>query len=285
MFCQSHLPNFCYKLQTNVPLFAKIVNIYQLNLVAITGMSDKIIEGYGKGYLVLLLPISFLIIFLVATWPVLVAFIVLALVLTIVDRYRWQSWCQKINPIFNQMLYENQGKITPVDLAIRCNFSGSTAKRYLDTKAKEFGFIPLNTENGNKVYYFLTGSNLSNILDSSNPTTETQPAAVSMTPSQLLAPPPQENKQEVAVEVEPEPEPESTPSSQGEAKVPLEKQLMFGSLIQSELAKRLNVYSSTVYKRRNDPDFPQWSKNRDPDGVAWVYSPSTKEFFPEDEEN
>ncbi|MDJ0674438.1 MAG: hypothetical protein QNJ36_03385 [Calothrix sp. MO_167.B42] len=243
-------------------------------------MSDKTIEGYGKGYLVLLLPISFLIIFLVATWPVLVAFIVLALGLTILDRYRWQSWCEKINPIFNQMLYENQGKITPVDLAIRCNFSGSTAKRYLDTKAKEFGFIPSDTENGNKVYYFLTGSNLSNILDSSDPIIETKPA-VSRTPTQLLAPPPQENKQEVGVEVEPE----SAPPSHGEAKVPLEKQLIFGSLIQSELAKRLNVYSSTVYKRRNDPDCPQWSRNRDPDGVAWVYSPSTKEFFPEDEEN
>ncbi len=244
-------------------------------------MSDKTIEGYGKGYLVLLLPISFLIIFLVATWPVLLAFIVLALGLKIWQRYQWQSWCQKINPIFNQMLYENQGQITPVDLAMRCNFSGSVAKRYLDTKAEEFGFIPSDSGNGGKVYYFFTAGTLGNILDDSEPTAELKSAASrAVTATQLLAPPPtQENKEEVEVETK------STPSGHQEAKVPLEQQLIFGSLIQSELAKRLNVYSSTVYKRRNDPDFPQWSRNRDPDGVAWVYSPSTKEFFPEDEEN
>jgi hypothetical protein len=35
--------------------------------MAIIGMSEKIIESNGKGFLVILLPISFLIIFLVAT--------------------------------------------------------------------------------------------------------------------------------------------------------------------------------------------------------------------------
>ncbi|MFN7657029.1 MAG: hypothetical protein ACK5P3_02545, partial [Dolichospermum sp.] len=65
-----------------------------------------------------------------------------------------------------------------------------------------------------------------------------------------------------------------------EIKKPLEKQLVFGSLIQSELAKRLNVYSSTIYKRRNDPDFPEWSRSRDPDGIAWSYSRRSKDFFP-----
>ncbi|MFN7852269.1 MAG: hypothetical protein ACK5OU_10015, partial [Dolichospermum sp.] len=93
----------------------------------------------------------------------------------------------------------------------------------------------------------------------------------------FLAPPtsiPQEEKSEF--ESLPEPTPE-------EIKKPLEKQLVFGSLIQSELAKRLNVYSSTVYKRRNDPDFPEWSRSRDPDGIAWSYSRKSKEFFPMEE--
>ena len=69
-----------------------------------------------------------------------------------------------------------------------------------------------------------------------------------------------------------------------EDKQPLEKQLLFGSLIQSELAKRLGVYSSTVFKRRDDPQFSEWSRNRDPDGIAWTYSKETKEFFPLDGE-
>ncbi len=246
-------------------------------------MSEKTIEGYGKGYLVLLLPISFLIIFLVATWRVWVAVILFALGLKIWQRYQWQSWCQKINPIFNQMLHENQGKMTPVDLAMRCNFSGSIAKRYLDTKAEEFGFIPSDADNGSKVYYFFTAGTLGNILDDSEPPAEIQSApSRTAAATQLLAPPPtKENEQEVGVEVEPE----SIPSSHQETKIPLEQQLVFGSLIQSELAKRLNVYSSTVYKRRNDPDFNEWSRNRDPDGIAWVYSPRSKEFFPEDDEN
>jgi hypothetical protein len=52
------------------------------------------------------------------------------------------------------------------------------------------------------------------------------------------------------------------------------------SLIQAELAKRLDVHSSTVGKRKSDPDFAEWSQSRDPEGIAWEYSSDTKEFFP-----
>jgi hypothetical protein len=52
------------------------------------------------------------------------------------------------------------------------------------------------------------------------------------------------------------------------------------SLIQAELAKRLDVHSSTVGKRKSDPDFSEWSQSRDPEGMAWVYSAETKEFVP-----
>ncbi|NES19061.1 MAG: hypothetical protein F6K41_09050 [Symploca sp. SIO3E6] len=54
------------------------------------------------------------------------------------------------------------------------------------------------------------------------------------------------------------------------------------SLIQGELAKRLDVHSSTVGKHKSDPDFPQWSQSRDPEGIAWKYSSETKEFSPID---
>ncbi|MDJ0737725.1 MAG: hypothetical protein QNJ47_27335 [Nostocaceae cyanobacterium] len=242
-------------------------------------MSDKAIEDYGKGYLLLLLPISFLIIFLVTTWRILLAVVVLALGLSIWQHYQWQRWCLQVNPIFNQLLLENQGKVTPIDLAMKCNFSGKTAKRYLDSKAEEFGAHKSDAEDGSKVYYFLTAKTLGSILESSEPTEEIDTPKVSKTAMPLLvAPPPKEEKQQ-------EPQTESTPPPTHEEKhVPLEKQLVFGSLIQSELAKRLNVYSSTVYKRRNDPEFPEWSRNRDPDGIAWTFSEDTKEFFPLEEE-
>lgn len=119
---------------------------------------------------------------------------------------------------------------------------------------------------------------MGNILDSSEPFKELpEEEAVSHTAGTLLAPPPAEIQQE---EADPESLPPATPE---EVKKSLVKQLLFGSLIQSELAKRLNVYSSTVYKRRNDPDFPEWSRSRDPDGIAWSFSRSNREFFPLEE--
>jgi hypothetical protein len=252
-------------------------------------MSEKSIEGNGKAFLVILLPLSFLIIFLVATWRVLLAAIVLVIAFRLWQEYQWQQWTRRVNPIFHQLVRENQGKLTPMDLAIKGNFPGTTAKRYLDTKAQEFGASIVNSEDESQYYYFITGSILGNILDSSEPVKQlpaqpvTKTARSSQTLAQplLLAPPPP-----IAQEEEPEEEPETEAPPQpthNEVTRTLEKQLLFGSLIQSELAKRLNVYSSTVYKRRNDPEFPEWSRSRDPDGIAWSYSEKTKEFFPVEE--
>ncbi|MBH8574724.1 hypothetical protein I8752_17185 [Nostocaceae cyanobacterium CENA369] len=240
-------------------------------------MSEKLLEGDGKAFLVLLLPISFLIIFLVATWRFLLALIVLGIGFQIWQQYQWQQWSQRVNPVFHRLIRENQGKITPIDLALRGNFSGSAAKRYLDSKAAEFGASFINSEEGGEVYYFITASILGNILDSSEPVKELPAQPVTKTARSLLAPPPPQPLEE-------EPEAELPPPTvHTEVKQNLAKQLVFGSLIQSELAKRLNVYSSTVYKRRNDPEFPEWTRSRDPDGIAWTFSETTKEFFPLEE--
>lgn len=240
-------------------------------------MSEKPIEDNGKAFLVLLLPISFLIIFLVATWRILLAIIVLVIGFKLWQEYQWQQWTVRVNPIFHQLVRENQGRLTPMDLAIRGNFPGTTAKRYLDGKASEFGASILNSEEAGQCYYFITASILGNILDSSEPVKELPSQPVTKTARSLLAPLP--------ILQEEESETESPPQLiHHEAKRSLEKQLIFGSLIQSELAKRLNVYSSTVYKRRNDPEFPEWSRSKDPDQIAWSYSEKTKEFFPVEEE-
>lgn len=234
-------------------------------------MSEKPIEDNGKAFLVLLLPISFLIIFLVTTWRFLLALIVLVIGFKLWQEYQWQQWTHRVNPIFHQLVRENQGRLTPMDLAMRGNFPGTTAKRYLDSKASEFGASIVNSEDVGQSYYFITASILGNILDSSEPVKELPTQPVTKTARSLLAPPP--------IPQEEEPETESLPQPTHEsAKRSLEKQLIFGSLIQSELAKRLNVYSSTVYKRRNDPEFPEWSSSKDPDGIAWTYSEKTKEF-------
>ncbi|AFZ22553.1 hypothetical protein Cylst_0176 [Cylindrospermum stagnale PCC 7417] len=234
-------------------------------------------EDNGKAFLVLLLPISFLIIFLISTWKILLALIVLLACFKLWQLYQWERWCQQVNPIFNRLIQETQGRITPMDLAIKGNFSGTQAKRYLDSKATEFGASLLDSEDGGQSYYFMTASILGGILDSSEPVKALAAQPVIKTARSLLAPPEPKPQQE-------EPETESLPEASHEVKRSLENQLVFGSLIQSELAKRLNVYSSTVYKRRNDPDFPAWSRSRDPDGISWTYSQKTKEFFPLEQE-
>ncbi len=48
---------------------------------------------------------------------------------------------------------------------------------------------------------------------------------------------------------------------------------------QADLAKRLDVHASTIYKRRADVSFSEWTRNRDPEGVAWGYSRDAKEFY------
>jgi hypothetical protein len=48
---------------------------------------------------------------------------------------------------------------------------------------------------------------------------------------------------------------------------------------QSDLAKRLDVHASTIYKRRADVSFGEWTRNRDPEGIAWGYYRDSKEFY------
>ena len=73
-------------------------------------MSEKSIESGGKAFLVLLLPISFLIIFVVATWRVLLGVILLIAGFNLWQRYKWQKWCQEVNPIFNTMIRRKPGQ-------------------------------------------------------------------------------------------------------------------------------------------------------------------------------
>jgi len=237
-------------------------------------MNGKTIESSGKSFLVLILPISFLIVFLVSTWRVLLVILLLLMAFNLWQQSRWEKWCNQVNPLFYELIQENQGKITPMDLAIKGNFSGDAAKRYLDGKAREFGASVLNSENEDQSYYFINASILGDILDSSELVEKLPAQPVTKIARSFLAPPPP-----ISLEGEAQSESLSVPTHE-EVRKPLEEQLVFGSLIQSELAKRLNVYSSTVYKRRNDPDFADWCRNRDPDGIAWSYSRRSKEFFP-----
>ena len=251
-------------------------------------MSEKTLETSGKGFLLLLLPLSFLIIFLVSAWRVLLGFFAVVVGFNLWRTYQWQQWCSKVNPVFQKLIGENSGRITPMDLALRGNFNGGKAKRYLDAKASEFGASIADSDDGN-IYYFMTANTLGSILDSSEPEIDFSNAPVATLNKELLEPTPVKVEEKSVVElvnVEEELTEETLEQvEQAEHVKPLEKQLFLGSLIQSELAKRLGVYSSTVFKRRDNPAFPEWSRNKDPDGIAWTFSADTKEFFPVEDES
>ncbi len=121
---------------------------------------------------------------------------------------------------------------------MKANFSAVTAKRYLDTKAQEFGAQCRNYDRQDAVYYFITASIIGNILDESEPV----PQLVEVEETANIA-----TKTSVAAV-------SALSVKEVEEPYPVEGPL---GLIQSELAKRLDVHSSTIYKRRDDPDFPK----------------------------
>ncbi len=280
-------------------------------------MNEKSIDSSADTFLVILLPLAFVIVFLFATWPVLLGLIVLSISFKVWQHRRWQQWSQQVNPMFHQLIQATQGRVTPLDLAMKGNFSAAVAKKYLDSKAEEFGASRQNYEDCGTVYYFITSSILGNILDQSEPPIESEQLEeksdnLGQIPVQTLDKGLKDESQSMQViaseaitssldssiqpdaiasvtsspdsSIQPDAIASSSSSDTSQHLEPLDHTLSVPkSLIQSELAKRLNVYSSTVYKRRDDPDFPEWSRGKDPDGIAWKFSRKTKEFQPVEE--
>lgn len=367
------------------------------------------------------------------------------------QQFLWWRWSKKINRFFNELVRENNGYLTALDLSMKANLTAEAAKRFLAKKAEEFPNRECTLDDGNKGYYFLTAGSIAHLFDQneasndleaeeewdeheednldspapfevgstldvatpSEPSTSTTHAAaiadsVSVsaveTPSEespsselennssdatvasqeefpstplpeaidnqtrepleaISSPPEMENHASVPLaptasapeldnhtsvsfartpkegltasaidaiastpledevedpiadvdpvvadeatptqQVEPEPATEAkkeatrkrsdlfqflaraNPSEESEIITPgaapeLESDRA-RALIQAELARRLDVHSSTVAKRRTEPDFAQWSQNRDPDGIAWQYSEKDKVFVP-----
>lgn len=224
------------------------------------GINEKAIDSSAGGCLILILPIALLIIFLFTAWPVLLALVILSAIWNVWQRNQWQKWSQQVNPIFHQLIQENRGSITALDLAMKAGFSAQTAKRYLDLKAEEFGAQRRDYQDQGTMYYFITASTLGSIFDESESSSQ----------------PEREHVEQTSLHTSP-------PAEEEPAELPQEPLGSSTLLIQSELAKRLDVHSSTVYKRRDDPDFSEWSRSRDPAGIAWQYSPETKQFSPLEE--
>lgn len=263
-------------------------------------MKEKSLERGVDGFLILLLPIAFAIVIFFTTWPLLLGLAIFSIGYKAWQYYQWQQWSRQVNPIFLQVIQANQGRIAPLDLAIKANLSAATAKYYLDSKAAEFGAQKQEYKDLGTVYYFITSSTLGSMLDKSEPPKELEPAKVREQNFQQIASPAVKKAESLPLETvsafSPTPNPLESNAPTSAISVPLSQpddtagaseqaashnqtQPIPQTLIQSELAKRLNVYSSTVYKRRDDPDFPEWTRSRDPEGISWGFSAETKEFY------
>ncbi|MFB2938175.1 hypothetical protein ACE1B6_23255 [Aerosakkonemataceae cyanobacterium BLCC-F154] len=245
-------------------------------------MADRDIDNNATGVLILIIPIAFAIILLFKAWPILLFFALLSSAWSFWQRYQLQKLSRQLNPMFHQLILENQGCITALDLAMKANLSGRSAERFLNAKAEEFAAQKQIYEDRGTVYYFITANTLGKIFDASDTDDDTDNMQyLSQAKELFLKPIPEpETTAEISDDLDEESEEDYISESDDTKEAIPRKHPIFQSLIQSELARRLRVHSSTVMKRRDDPSFTEWSRRRDPEGIAWEYSPDTREFFP-----
>jgi hypothetical protein len=279
----------------------------------------------ATGFLLILLPAALAISAVYKAWPYLLAIVLLIVGGKVWENYQWSKMAQSINPVFQRLIVQNRGEITPIDLSLSANVSGQDANRYLATKASEFGTGSRQHPDRGQVYYFVSVSTLGSIFDDSerevselapatNPVVVLPPTPTPATMTTVAVKP--ESTQQIATEVvelsiNPDPLPqtstsvvqaadpvssslrdllatdpapidtptgiESIPVVESLTNPPTDRPLV--TIIQSDLAKRLDVHSSTVYKRRSETNFTEWTRNRDPDGLAWNYNEVTKEYY------
>ena len=173
-----------------------------------------------------------------------------------------------------------------MDLSLKANLTGSAAKRFLDRKALEYGAQrrAIEGEQNSTAYYFITASSLGTIFDDSEPVAEAELEALPPPSLHPFSPSQTEVKEPTSafaslVELKESRDQENDritelPSS---PQIPSQSAL---SLIQADLAKRLDINTSTLTRRRSDEDFSQWSQSKDPEGIGWKYLAENKIFVP-----
>ena len=259
-------------------------------------MPGKVLDNGSAGALVLILPLAFSFVALYALWPLLLLLAAVIVAFQLWQNYQWQKWCREINPYFNQLIKENQGYLTPVDLCVRANLTPRDAKIFLARKSDEYGTKPQTVADKGVVFYFPTASALGSILDDSEPEAAVNSYQLAAKDSNKLSVrgiaqlakqeqseqndtaesasfarlPEVESPSTTATETKSDPDSSTTERS---ASIDAGQ-----SLIQAELAKRLDLNSSTVGRRKGDRDFEEWSQSKDPEGIAWRYEPDTKLF-------
>lgn len=84
--------------------------------------------------------------------------------------------------------------------------------------------------------------------------------------------------------LEPEEEPPLSSLEQEDAEanplpIPCQSPLPLEGLKQSELERRLKIAKGTLTKRRNRDDFKEWSREKDPDKIAWQWDAIARKYL------
>ena len=271
-------------------------------------MTGKVLDNKSAGILVLILPLGVGLVLLYRAWLYILFAIGVAFAWNVWSTYQWEQWSLQVNPFFNQLIQENQGCLTAVDLSLKGNLTPNAARKFLERKADEFGAYRRSYQDKGTVYYFITASTLGKIFDESELEEETPaPVLTASAPPVTIASPISEPEKTVVspfatlaeikeerqtvsdaiaeitpiteTEQIPEPIEETVPEEIVTEPVTAQTTSNALTLIQSDLAKRLDTTSSTIARRKTEPDFADWSLSKDPDGVAWSYDPETKLFM------
>ncbi|MGL5061665.1 MAG: hypothetical protein ACRC62_16975 [Microcoleus sp.] len=176
----------------------------------------------------------------------------------------------RLDEVFYRLIQENQGRVTALDLAMNAKLPGEKTQQYLDDRAKEFAADFEVTEQGGILYYF----QIAKPADTEDSTKViSQPATVQKIETHKI----ETQKTETPPPKTPEKIPQLFPI--GPTKVALNPKISF---TQTELSRRFKVHANTISKWKVKPDFPEWSRQKDPEAIAWEYSTENKRFYPKD---
>ena len=248
-------------------------------------MTGQVLDRNSSGILVLIIPVAFAIVIICQLWPLLLGLAIAIVSWKVWQNYQWRKWSEQVNPYFNNLIRENRGYLTPLDLSLKANLSARAAKTFLERKSAEYGTSPTQVEDKGVVYYFPTASALGRIFDDSEPfgdfegeeETITETSQVSTSSSTA-----QESNTVSFKEITQLAKQEQPPESTTDISTTTESAKNFDPINQAELAKRLDVNSSTVgrNKVKSEADFAMWSQSKDPEGIAWKYLEESNEFVP-----
>ncbi|MDJ0692435.1 MAG: hypothetical protein QNJ41_28590 [Xenococcaceae cyanobacterium MO_188.B32] len=273
-------------------------------------MTGKVLDNSATGILVLIIPIAFAIIVVYKLWPFLLLLAILIIAWRIWQNYQWQQWSMQVNPYFKDLIRENRGCLTPVDLSFKANLPARSARIFLERKAEEYGAQKKIVKDRGEVFYFLTAGALNTIFEDSEPPSTEEPISIQEEEAEYspikapefvdsLAAAKKQNKLSVKgiAQLAKQEQKSATVAKEvkADSSVPLDKTSEtkvttktktemnpLSALIQADLAKRLDLNSSTVGRRKSKPDFPEWSQSKDPEGVAWKYLADKELFVPAD---